>query len=401
MSALTRSGPTAAPSGGPTPKHRNLISGRNTAVRLNNNRNIVQGNFLGTEVTGTSVLGPNVGGGVVVGSSDNLIGGTAGTTLGGACTGVCNVISVGWSAGVSVGGQRNIVQRNVTGTDVTGTVTLGNTRGLGVGGVDKVIAENVISASAPATFLLGGKGFGVSATGRNTLVIGNKVGTDTTGTVALGNGGPGIDVHRSNNTIKNNVVAASASTGVQVLGADNLLQGNLIGTDYTGTTSTDAFGSSFGNSRSGLRVSGSNNTIGGTAPGAGNVIAYNAGDGVFVPQTRLGPGFAGKGNAILSNSIHSNGSLTVSDKHLGIDLGGSGGRDGVNANDIGDEDSGGNRNQNYPVLDSATSISGITTVVGTLNSTPDTDFRIECFANSVLDPCGHTARVRSFSARRK
>ena len=60
--------------GGPTPAHRNLISGRRTAIRLLSNRNIVQGNFLGTEVTGTSVLGPNVGDGVNIVGSDNLIG---------------------------------------------------------------------------------------------------------------------------------------------------------------------------------------------------------------------------------------------------------------------------------------------------------------------------------------
>ena len=60
--------------GGPTPAHRNLISGRRTAIRLLSNRNIVQGNFLGTEVTGTSVPGPNVGDGVNIVGSDNLIG---------------------------------------------------------------------------------------------------------------------------------------------------------------------------------------------------------------------------------------------------------------------------------------------------------------------------------------
>ena len=134
-----------------------------------------------------------------------------------------------------------------------------------------------------------------------------------------------------------------------------------------------------------------------TAPGAGNVIAYNTSDGVAVPDSRFsacGNDFSGHGNSILGNSIHSNGSLTVSDNNLGIDLGSSAASTGafgieVTLNDVRDPDCGGNNKQNVPDLTSATSVSGSTAVVGTLNSTPNTGFRIEFFANSVLDPSGH------------
>ena len=80
--------------------------------------------------------------------------------------------------------------------------------------------------------------------------------------------------------------------------------------------------------------------IGGTAPEAGNVIAFNGGLGVYVR--------AGTGNAILGNSIFANGDL-------GIDLGvtANNANDGVTPNDPGDADAGPNDRLNFPVLTSA------------------------------------------------
>ena len=106
---------------------------------------------------------------------------------------------------------------------------------------------------------------------------------------------------------------------------------------------------------------------------AGNVIAFNGGDGVAVV-------FAGglsffKG--ILGNSIHSN-------VGLGIDVK----DDGVTPNEPGDADVGANDLQNYPVLTLANSASGTTTVRGTLNSEAGKAYRIELFANDVADPTG-------------
>ena len=90
--------------------------------------------------------------------------------------------------------------------------------------------------------------------------------------------------------------------------------------------------------------------------------------------------FGVTGLAIEGNSIFSNGGL-------GIDLN----RDGVTPNDIlpGDPDTGPNNLQNFPVLTSVSSSGGTTTINGTLNSTPNTTFRIEFFANDMLDPSGN------------
>jgi hypothetical protein len=99
-----------------------------------------------------------------------------------------------------------------------------------------------------------------------------------------------------------------------------------------------------------VRIGGTGNSVGGTAVGARNLIAFNTSDGVNVT--------VGTGNALLGNQIHSN---TL----LGINLGAA----GVTANDVGDADAGANNLQNFPVLTSVQVMSSTqVTIVGTLNS---------------------------------
>lgn len=118
------------------------------------------------------------------------------------------------------------------------------------------------------------------------------------------------------------------------------------------------------------------NVVGGTNLPQRNVIAYNAGDGIWVD----GP--AANGNSILGNSIYSNGSTA---SHLGIDLGG----DGVNANDLGDGDEGPNNGQNFPIITSAVLQGGNTIIAGTLNSHSNSTYRIELFSNPTADRSGY------------
>ena len=84
-------------------------------------------------------------------------------------------------------------------------------------------------------------------------------------------------------------------------------------------------------------------------------------------------------NAILGNSIYGN-------TELGIDLIGA---NGVNANDAGDGDTGANNLQNFPVLTAATTNGSQITITGTLNSTANTQFRIEFFASTAQDGTGY------------
>src|SRR5262249_5790376 len=128
---------------------------------------------------------------------------------------------------------------------------------------------------------------------RNNLVQGNFIGTDVTGTVALGNAKSGIFIPFSeNNQIVGNLVSGNLGfAGIAVCahspcgglvsgrgdGSGNVLEGNLVGTDVTGAAALGNAG--YGVSLDGIGGTGSQ--VGGLSPGAQNVIAFNGSDGVI------------------------------------------------------------------------------------------------------------------------
>jgi hypothetical protein len=208
----------------------------------------------------------------------------------------------------------------------------------------------------------------------NDVVQGNFIGTDPTGTTAKGNGQGGVLLNfmfastiggttpAARNLISANLANASPpplTSGIDIVGnfaERNLVEGNFIGTDASGTRP-------LGNTGAGVHISaGVNNTIGGTAAGAGNVIAFNVGNGVTIDT--------GTGNAILSNSIFGNAAPGVTTPQ-GIRL--------VNN---------GNHNQAAPVLTSAVTSGTTTTVQGTLTSVLSSTFTVQFFANPTADPSG-------------
>ena len=116
-------------------------------------------------------------------------------------------------------------------------------------------------------------------------------------------------------------------------------------------------------------------------PGEGNVIAFNDGAGVLVTYSQVNV----LSNTIRGNSIYSNGEGAIPLGHstLGIDLGNPGGfgQGGLTLNDLDDTDVGPNGNQNFPILTSAVSAGGNTTVHGRFNSTPSSEFSIDFYVN--------------------
>jgi hypothetical protein len=177
--------------------------------------------------------------------------------------------------------------------------------------------------------------------------------------------------HRARNVISANASPGGVADGVHISGAgatgtpthDIAIQGNFIGTDIDGSLP-------LGDGDDGVAIdSGAfGNTIGGTESGAGNLIAFNAGNGVTVGN---GATDDAAGNAILGNSIHGNGGI-------GIDLG----NDGPTANTPGGPHDGPNELQNTPVLGTVLSDSTSTVIRGSINSAPDTTYRVEFFGNS-------------------
>ncbi len=119
------------------------------------------------------------------------------------------------------------------------------------------------------------------------LVQGNFIGTDATGTIALGNDANGvlIFINASNNIIggtnneARNVISANDLAGIYISsGSGNEVRGNYIGTDLNGTVA-------LGNGTGIIIVESPNNTIGGTVAGEGNLISGNNGVGLAIGGT--------------------------------------------------------------------------------------------------------------------
>jgi hypothetical protein len=275
-----------------------------------------------------------------------------------------NVISGNTGSGVTVNGlgTGNVVSGNLIGTDASGTAALGNAQhGVQVSAPNTTVG----GTSAAARNVISGNGvFGVllkGATGAQ--VQGNYIGTDVTGTAALGNAlnGIGLDGASNNNTIGGPAAGAGnviAANGQWGVEFAGGSNGNVLQGNFIGT---DPAGDSLGNASDGVRVDNgaANNTIGGTGSGDGNTIAFNSAYGVDVDS--------GTGNSILGNSVFANGIQ-------GIFLNGAN-----NAND----------NQAAPVLTGGSFSSSGSSISGTLTSVPNTTFRIEFFANQGLDPSGN------------
>jgi hypothetical protein len=216
---------------------------------------------------------------------------------------------------------------------------------------------------------------------QNTIIQGNFIGTNAAGTAALGNS-LGINVERkTTNTLiggsgagQGNLISGNRFDGIDLGGGQNtcsgagsgpgpssgnVVQGNKIGTDLTGTLP-------LGNVMNGITAGfpfPSLNTIGGTAAGEGNIIAFNSLSGVSILDSHT---------AILSNSIFSN-------AQLGINLGPG---CAVTPNDANDADTGPNNLQNFPEFNSATLSGGqLTILYRVLSTTTNSGYplRVEFF----------------------
>ncbi len=188
--------------------------------------------------------------------------------------------------------------------DAHGTVGLGNgSRGIYIQGTASiiitgtVITDNVVSDS----------GSGITGVrldfDQGTVIQGNEIGTDATGTIALGNGLNGLllvnsvdDIVGGVNAGDGNVLSANGNYGLRLQGATGtIVQGNFIGTDATGTIA-------LGNVSGGISIdtAATGNTIGGTTVGARNVISGNRGDGMDIAGTGT------TGNVVEGNYIGTN-----------------------------------------------------------------------------------------------
>ena len=179
--------------GGTTSAARNVISANGEdGVQLANpgtTGNVVEGNFIGTNADRHQSLA-NHRDGVYLNA------GAGGNTIGGTATGAGNVISGNACYGVIIdGSSHNTVAGDRIGTDPTGTLALPNHYD-GVHIVNQSAGNTIGGTTAAARNVISGNGEdGVQidfAGASGNLVEGNYIGTDTTGTAALGNGRDGV-----------------------------------------------------------------------------------------------------------------------------------------------------------------------------------------------------------------
>jgi hypothetical protein len=319
--------------GGTTPGARNVISGNGgDGVGMwspGTSGNLVEGNFIGTDVTGAFAVA-NQGNGVSIewSATGNMIGGTT--------AGARNVISGNAANGVTIWAP-----------STAGNVVAGNFIGLGAAGnalgnaddgvrIDFEASGNTIGGTTPGAGNVisrnGSKGVELTGADSGNTVAGNLIGTDPTGTVAVGNlaGGVSINGQASANTVggttaaARNVISGNDDHGVEIFDAGtsgNVVAGNFLGTDVTGTAA-------LGNTLDGVGIfdDGTDNTVGGTDAGAGNVISANGADGVEIH------GSGTTDNLIAGNLIGTDATGTVA---LGNTLDGVGIHDGASDNRVG------------------------------------------------------------------
>lgn len=349
----------------------------------------VVGNYIGTDYTGASPRPCRFG--ILIGGS----GPSGAKVIGGSDPASRNLV-VADETGIAGGGDTVgiAIIGNYVGTDVTGTIALHrgthgvSTRNSTIGGAAPGDG-NLISGWDVGINSIGSGGFSVPSSGN--LILGNRIGTDVSGTVALSNA-IGIvasmdDMIGGATTGSGNLISGNELHGVsQRVSAGEqgvTIQGNLIGTDAGGTLP-------LGNAGNGVFLPNNleligGNLVGGTAPGEGNIIAFNGRSGVLISGNRRGTESL-RENRILGNAIYANQGLGID--LLLLDEGSFPDGDGVTENDPGDADiNGPNRLQNYPVLSAAaTSGAGSMTIAGVLNSTPDTTgFRVEFFSSAVCN----------------
>lgn len=275
--------------------------------------NTIAGNYIGTDDTGASDAG-NAGSGVEVWSSNNTIGGTAAADR--------NLISGNGDSGVefnNVLADSNTVAGNVIGLNRAGTAAIANT----FDGVVTIAGANNNTVggttSGSANVLSGNGSDGVESRSSGTVVQGNLIGTNPTGTVARGNGALGV--HASSGATLTTIGGTSAaarniisgnSNGILLSGSTNAtVTGNYIGTDINGTAALS-------NTTSGISIEGSNsNTVGGTTSGARNIISGNSTDGIDITTTS-------SSNTIVGNYIGTdvNGTTALGNGQKGVLVGG-------------------------------------------------------------------------------
>ncbi|MBI4648775.1 MAG: T9SS type A sorting domain-containing protein [Bacteroidia bacterium] len=312
---------------------------------------------MGTDRTGTFALGNYDGISIEGASKFNIVGGYAPEEG--------NLVSGNIAYGIPVfgaGADENIIAGNLIGTDYSGTQAIPNTYGVLF---DDGAKYNIVGGSQPGAtnIISGNSGYGVFLYNLGTkgnIIKGNLIGTDFSGTSAVPNAnGIVVDGAAFAHVIDSNTISGNLQQGIaiHITGSDStIITRNFIGTDITGTLSLP-------NGNDGIRIAeGPKFTQIGGSLQLGNIIAHNLGNGITIGTDN------DDYNRISANSIHHN-------TGLGIELF----PPGPTINDAGDYDTGPNQGMNYPVIDSTVCSGDNVTIYGSIDTQNPQNITIELF----------------------
>lgn len=292
-----------------------------------------------------------------------------------------NIIGMG-SDGIEIGtvAPGCVVEGCVIGMELSSTARANSGAGININNS----YANRVGGTTPAArnVISGNNNAGVLLEGagaNGNTVVGNYIGLTLSGLAKVANGQDGVRINGGSN----NTIGGTAAGARNVIAGNNqdgveisaaTATNNVVQGNYIGTDVAGA--TALGNAAYGVSLfSSRNSAIGGVAAGAANVIAFNTLDGVYVNS--------GTNNAVRANAIHSNGGL-------GIDLE----PNNLNPNDIGDGDptvgqNTANLRQNFPVITSALAHAAATDIGGTLNSGTNITYALDFYANAAADPLGN------------
>ena len=258
----------------------------------------------------------------------------------------------------------NVIEGNFIGVSPTGIAEGFNYtyRGIRISSDD-----NRVGGTSPAARnVVSQNSIGISVGGARTRIEGNYIGSDASGTQKSGgadSGGNGIGI---------SVFALDARIGGTAPGAGNLIAGNETEVSL-GSRDAVVQGNRIGPGINGnqplerlsrgIRVGGSGHLIGGLQPGAANEIT----GGITVGSRNSGS-TQPRRNSLLSN-------VQLNTSQTPIDLGDN----QTTRNDLGDADVGPNDLQNFPVITQVTRGEETVTVKGGLNSARATTFTLQFY----------------------
>ena len=356
--------------GSTTSTGRNILSGNGgQGVFIGDfgtSLNVIEGNFIGTDVTGAKAIANGYSGvGIFNSASSNTIGGTA--------AGARNVISGNSEQGIamgdvasgqSIGPKSNLIQGNYIGVTAGGSTVLGN-GSAGVNLFGSCQSNTIGGTAAGARNVIAGNAYqdvAVSDSGTNAnIVAGNFIGLDATGLITITNNNAGVGFFNGaeNNVLggtaaeARNYISGHAQYGVFISDSGtsgNLVEGNTVGLNLNNVAAPNGY--------QGIALfdGAQTNTIGGSAVGASNMIFDNTDEGVGLFDSTTSR------NVISENAIFGNNPVGI----------------GVYTNS--------NNNQAAPVVSTAilstAANPGGTDVSGSLSSAASTAYRIELFASA-------------------